>query len=225
MITPLVWIPLASMIDSLAIMVLTMVFPLWSLFSDKIEHLSPTVDWSSSAAIAFYLRVLPLWYLDGIVPLHHLLWIHVGAILPIGFAIPQVLGCRQPRTPLTFCSTTPSRLVMLLFDCIPLKPPDTMVVVILDIVAFAKCQLNLWCKTPSLPSMIYVIVGNILWLPANTTLVTYWLYLKFLATSERAPCTFLWSSGPTLTWNTLLMLPRSMTVVFRTSVEILEAPC
>ena len=55
----------------------------------------------------FPFRVLPLWYLDGIVPLHHLLWIIAGAILLIDFSIPQVLGCRQPRTSNPFCFAIP----------------------------------------------------------------------------------------------------------------------
>ena len=102
--------------------------------------------------------------------------------------------------------------------------PTNRVEIHINTLASSKCRLNSWYEIPSLPSMICVIIDNILWLPANTSLVIHWLCLKFLASSERAPCTFSWSC-PTLTWNTLLMLPRSMTVVFRTSVKILEAQC
>ena len=75
------------------------------------------------------------------------------------------------------------------------------------------------------PSMIWVIIDNPLvffpthvWSCLGYTMDSFLFLQLFLEY-------FLWSSTPTPTWNTMLMLPRSMTEVFRISTRTLEAHC
>jgi hypothetical protein len=81
-------------------------------------------------------------------------------------------------------------------------------------------------RMPSLPLNDFWYHWQHPWLPTNTDLVMFWLYhwVPFY-TWNCSFCIFLWSSDPTLTWNTILLLPLSMTVVFRISTRTLEAQC
>ena len=83
-----------------------------------------------------------------------------------------------------------------------------------------------WCHRWSITSswnlstkcvtiIVNLLISLKLWIESmmsNTTLAPYLKFLEY----------FMWSSTPTLTWSTILLLPRIMIVVFRTSTRTLE---
>jgi hypothetical protein len=60
-----------------------------------------------------------------------------------------------------FTSSFPC-LLPLLFDCILLKPPSKCVGSPSTLWLLPRCQLSSWWEIPSLPSMIFVIIDNLL---------------------------------------------------------------
>src|SRR4051812_49422478 len=113
------------MIGSLAIMVLAMIFSFDSIYqttwSTSLLQVNDPVRLLSCSTLEYYPSGISTILCHCTTPYE----IFVDTILLLDFAIPWVLGCRQPRTPNTFFSLFFCWL-SLLFDCILLKPLDIM---------------------------------------------------------------------------------------------------
>ena len=114
----------------------------------------------------------------------------------------------------------------LLFDGIFIEPLDKGVVISINILTSVEMTIEFmvrntildlrWFELSSTTPLVFFPTHD--WSCLGYTLDSL-LFLQLFFEY------FLWSSTPTPTWNTMLMLPRSMTEVFRISTRTLEAHC
>ena len=123
-------------------------------------------------------------------------------------------------------SLHPSCCLMLsLLDGIFIEPLDKCVVISINILTSVEMTIEFMVRNTILAPRWFVISSMTSLTSCQHIPGRVWLFLTFRHNLGSVPLYLLRSSDPTLTRNTMLLLPRSMTMVLCISTRTLEAQC
>jgi hypothetical protein len=99
------------------------------------------------------------------------------------------------------------------------------VMIVINILTSSRISIEFIVRNTILALRWFVISSMISLTSGQHRLCRVWFYLTFRDNLGNVPLYLLCTSDPTLPWNTMLLLPRSMIVVFRSSLKTLVAHC